>query len=124
MADTLKIIEAAYAARVRGDKEAMEAFWLPDATLSIAGIVAMPMLDDKHAADATKALIDLVTFHEIERLDAVVDGNRAAIRWRVTLTIGDRTVTTEICDIWTLEGERGKALVQFADTALLAELTR
>ena len=123
----LATMDEAIAARARGDKEAMRGFLAPGATFRIAGesdrdalLPAGPAL----AREVLDGLVDLVRFHEVERLDTIVEGNRAAVRWRIDVSIGGGPVTTtEVFDLWTFDGEgRVTDLLQFIDTALLASL--
>jgi ketosteroid isomerase-like protein len=122
----LQRIDDAYATRTRGDKAALKEFWAPEATFRLAGEPAMlkPLHGGPDAAVSVDRLIDLVTFHEFTRLDAVVDGYKAAVLWRVQLSVGQgKRVTTELYDLWEFNDE-GKAVsvLQFCDTALLASL--
>lgn len=126
-AQTLAHIDKAYAARLDDDRDALAALWAPGASYRMAGdpalLGAFPTGPDE-AAKVVGQLIEEVRFEKAERLDAIVAGGRAAIRWRVDLSVrGGPVVTTEICDLWTLD-EDGRAtdLVQFVDTALLKQM--
>jgi ketosteroid isomerase-like protein len=124
----LSNIDAAYAARIRGDKAALGAHFAPGATFRLAGNAGLVRGDLPVAtSDAEKAvsdLIDLFQFHDIERLDAVVDGDSAAVRWRLSVSTGGAPpVETEVYDLWKFDGEgRAVSLTQFADTALIAHM--
>ncbi len=122
----LQIIDGAYAARVRGDMATLASFFTPYTSYRMVGEPSMlPSFPLSGPAEATTpVLLDLIQFHEIERLDALVEGNRAAVRWRVTASSGGGpAVTTEIFDLWELtEDGRAVSLVQFTDTAMLAGL--
>jgi len=128
-AKVLAVVDAAYEARNRGDKAALDTMWVPGAKFRLAGDESL--LRDvpaglSDARDATGELIDLFKFDKLERMDAVVEGNRAAIHWRVTLTpLGGPTVVTELYDLWTLD-DNGKvqSLLQFCDTGLIAQLAK
>ena len=78
------------------------------------------------AAETVSQLIDRVRFHTVERLDALVEGSRAAVRWRATLSAGGgEPAETELYDLWTFDDQyRAISLVQFADAALIANLFR
>ena len=122
----LQRIDDLYATRARGDKEALKAFWAPEASFRLAGqpdlVRNFPGSPD--AVVSVERLIDLVTFHEFTRLDAVVDGYKAAVLWRVQLSVGQgKRVTTELYDLWEFNDEgRAVSVLQFCDTALLANL--
>ena len=56
----------------------------------------------------------------------MVDGDSAAIHWRLRVSCGDGpAIETELLDLWRLSPE-GKllSLVQFTDTAQMAALLR
>jgi ketosteroid isomerase-like protein len=123
----LATLDGGLAARARGDKEAMAAFLAPGATFRIAGdrsafksVPGGPTL----ARDVLGELVDLIHFHDHERLDTIIDGNRAAVRWRIDFSIaGGPVATTEVFDLWTFDEQARIAdLVQFVDTALLARM--
>ena len=122
--EILGIIDEAYETRARGDKAALAKYWAPAATYRLAGaanLLPTVPVGPHEANAAVDALIDLFRFHDLERLDAVVDDGKAAIHWRVTVSTGDRApVKTELYDLWTFDAA-GKltSLTQFTDTALL-----
>ena len=125
-AEILQRIDDAYAARARGDKAEVEKLWAPGATFRLPGERAL--LDafptGLSAVATVNDLIDLVTFLDFERLDAVVEGHKVSVHWRVKLMIGHRKpVTTELFDLWTFD-EQGRvtSLLQFCDTALVVSL--
>ena len=123
----LETVDGGLAARARGDKEAMRAFLAPGATFRSAGdrysFGAVPA-GPAAARDVLGELVDLIRFHHYERLDTIIEGRRAAIRWRIDFSIGGGPVaSTEVFDLWTFDEEgRIADLLQFVDTALLAQL--
>lgn len=125
--DLIEIIEDAYEKRARGDKSAVDAIWAPGATYELFGGQTLLQQFPSGAADeATRAVIDLVEFHNHRRLEAVVEGDKAAVRWMVKLTVaGSPPADVQLFDLWTFDAA-GKAtsLVQFTDTALLDRLLR
>jgi ketosteroid isomerase-like protein len=120
----LRNIEAAYAARTRGDRAELATYWAPGGTYRLVGAEALPGIraGANDANEAIGVLIDLFQFHEVERLATLVDGNRAALHWRVTFTSGESDpATVELCDLWEVAAD-GKlvSLTQFTDTQLVA----
>ena len=102
-------------------------FWAPGATFRIAGEPSLlpPLRTGAAAAgEAVARLIDLIRFHDYRRLDAVVEGSKAALRWEIDCSIGGGPVyTTEIAEFWEFDEElRATSLLQFVDTAQLAEM--
>ena len=123
----LAIIDAAYASRAAGDKAALEQFWAPDATYKMvgeAGLLERYPVGPLDANEATRAIIDLVAFHALERIDAIVEGNKAAVLWNVTMSSGESgECLSQLYDLWELDDDgRAQSLIQFADTALVAAM--
>jgi ketosteroid isomerase-like protein len=123
----LKIIEDGYAARVRGDKAALARFWAAGAQFRIVGAEALaPQIPRAQGeAEPTVAeLMDRVTFSGLERLDAVVEGHKAAVLWRVDASVdGKPPVKMELLDLIELDAD-GKvaSLTQFGDTATMVRM--
>ena len=125
--EALRILDEAYAARVRGDKDALARYWAEGASFEIAGEPTLMNGVPHTAASPMKAiseLMDRFQFSALRRLDALVDGNRVAVRWEVTISAAGRpNATTQLFDLITFN-EAGKieSFVQFADTALVRHL--
>ena len=123
----LQTIDAAYAARQKGDKESFAAFLAPGATFRLAGtshlLGGMPV-GPADARAAIGSLIDQFHFNEVRRIDGLVDGNRAAVRMAVRVAVaGGGEVATELFDIWTFDAAGNVTdITQFADTAQIAAL--
>lgn len=116
----LQTIDAAYAARQRGDVAGITAFLAPGATYRMIGVST----EAEDAAAAIGRLIDQFHFAEMERLDAVIDGDRVAVHVRIkTATGGGRYLESELLDLWRF-GPDGKIveIVEFADTGLIATM--
>jgi len=123
----LDTIDDAYEARVRGDKEKLKSYWAPDATFRIAGassLIGDARAGPAHPHEAVSALVDQFSFDKAERVDAVVQGNKAAVHWRITVSVpGKAPVTTELLDLFEFDDDgKAKSLTQFADTALIKAL--
>jgi ketosteroid isomerase-like protein len=127
LADFLAAIDEVYRLRVAGDKAALMAHLAPDAQFHLVGeATLMPMVATGPglAAPTIESLIDTFVFHTHERLDAIVEGDKAAVLTRITVSRPDGPrVTTVVYDLWTM-GPDGRlaSLLQFADTALVAHL--
>ena len=122
----LGIVEMAYDARRRGDAEAVSRIWAEGATFELAGqkdlLGAYPAAGPMAAQRAAEEIIALIGMHSLTRLQAVVEGTKAAILWRAKLSFGGREeYDTLLYDLWELD-ETGKvrSLLQFADTARIA----
>ena len=122
--EVLAAIDAAYAARAANDAEAMSKVWAEGATFELAGETELlenfpGSTGPVESQPAVEALMSLVAMSDIRRLDAVVEGNRAATLSKVTVSFSGRPpVETLLYDLWELD-ETGKvrSLLQFADTA-------
>ena len=118
----LATIDRFWKVRIAGDKAGLREFMAPDATYEMVGAKAFAdreLVGPAPAGPAADNLIDLFTFKSVERLAAVVDGNRAAdvIRVEVSFRAG-APVKTEACDFWEFDDAgKVKSLRQFVDTA-------
>lgn len=123
-----RVVRAAYAARAEGDVAGMMTHLTPDASFRIAGSnEASPIPCRVEAAacgSALHALVDFFAFVEHELIDLVVEGDRAAARWRVRVRARatGETAETELVDLLRFEGDRIASFTQFCDTALAAKL--
>jgi hypothetical protein len=121
----LATVDAALAARTAG--EAVAHFFAPGAKFRIAGEPSLYGDFPAGPGDAVPTVAGLmqrVAFDSCERIDAIVEGNRAACRWIIHFSIdGGPAATTEVCDLWTFDEEgRIAELVQFVDSALLVRM--
>ena len=123
----LDTIDQINAARVAGDKSTFAGYWDTGSTYEMLGAPQTLGEQSRTKNDALTAiaeLIDTFKFHTVNRIDSLVDGNRAMVRLRVEVsTGGGRIHTTELLDIWEF-GDDGKvrSLVESADTALVARM--
>lgn len=121
----LGAIEAAYAARVKGDVATMATYFTEDARFEIAGekdLLERFPTGPGHAVSVIGSLIELVTFHERETLQTVVEDNHVALLHRIRMSLGGREpFDSLVYDLWEF-GEDGRAvgLRQFIDTARFA----
>ena len=127
----LKTIDAAYTRRRQGDKSVTADLMAPGGTYALAGdaslLVGYPV-GPSEAVAAVSKLIDLFTFHDDERLEAAVErlsSDRSLARNPARAARTARVVATEIAQFWTFNDD-GKALslLEFADTALIAQLLK
>src|SRR5688572_29534755 len=122
--EVLAIIDAAYVARQANDGAALAPFWAEDATFEIAGeaslLEAFPGGEGPCAAmPEIEKLMSFVKMSGVERIQAVVEGNRAAVLSRATVSFAGRPpFETLLYDLWELDDTgRVRSLLQFADTA-------
>jgi ketosteroid isomerase-like protein len=125
------LLRDVYAARVRGDLDAICRAFAPDARFEIASSHVAgpaPLLTAGVAQfrPAIEGLIKTFEFKDHTIVTMIVDGEQAAVRWRSTIrsTVTGETVTTEVVDIIRFANGRIAAMTEFCDTALAAHLMR
>jgi ketosteroid isomerase-like protein len=125
-----QIVKAGYAARAAKDLDAITRLFAPNGRFQLAGSPAhspaATLTGETELRAGIGGLIQAFDFLEQEMLDSVIEGNKAAVRWRIRLKFNPsgEVVDTEIFDLWTIEGGRVASLLQFCDTALVARLTK
>ena len=124
-----KLVRDVYAARKRGDYDAMAEMCAPGATLRLAGATEhspVPGTTRGRAALRERfAALAQFAFANQKMLSIIVDGERAAVHWRANVTYRPtgKSAMTEFCDLWTVRNGRMTSMVQFIDTALAGQLT-
>jgi ketosteroid isomerase-like protein len=123
------LLEELYAARVRGDLEALRKLFAANATFQVMGsdtASPMPMLV-KGSPSVMGVLQNMIATFEISDFTVVemlIDGASAAVRWQATIhhTGTDEVFTTELADFITIANGQVTAFVEFLDTALAAKV--
>jgi ketosteroid isomerase-like protein len=121
----LGVIDAAFAARMRGDAAALAEIWAEGAKFELAGeqslLEGYPGTGPGAAQPTVEAIMNLIEFKAVERLAAIVEGRDAAILSRVTMAFGGLEPTQMLLyHLWKLD-EAGKvsSLLEFADNTLI-----
>lgn len=124
--DILSAVEAAYAARLNDDAAALAELWADDSTFAIEGekslIDAFPAAGPMRMHAAIDVILALVKMSEASQEVIAIEGNRAVVLNRATLSFGEgQPLKTTMCDVWEFD-ETGKvrSLTEFVDTAMLA----
>ncbi len=124
------LIRDAYAARHRGDLDALMGFFHPQCRYRLAGgpgVAETFMQPD--GLDAVReqmaGLIATYVFSNVEELGLTVDGERAILHWRADVVCkpSGRSGHFEIVDIFTIADGKIASLTQFTDTAGVARLS-
>jgi len=129
-ADIERILRDAYAARQRGDLEAIAGIFAPDARFQMAGSNASPVATLVEGAEQYRPLLAgmIKTFEILEHkiVSMLIDGSKAAVQWRARMrsTVTGETVETDLFDLVEIEGGRIKSFLEFCDTALAARMMR
>ncbi|PZR93964.1 MAG: nuclear transport factor 2 family protein [Stutzerimonas stutzeri] len=128
--DIQDLIEKAYAARVKGDLDALMDYFHPDCRFQLMGAaereaICRPLEGCVAVRGQMAEFIGAFTFSNFETLDVVVEGDRAAYHWRadVTFVPTGRTETFQTLDLLSFEDGKVRSLAQFTDTAGVARLT-
>jgi ketosteroid isomerase-like protein len=125
-----KLIEQAYAARNQGDIDGVMTAFHSDCTFCLAGDPkALPLAGAVQGQTSVREAMSgfIASFEFIERdiLSMIIEGNRAAVHSRLKMraVAKDRTFTTELVDLFQVEDGKVTMLMEFADTALIKEVT-
>jgi ketosteroid isomerase-like protein len=123
------LLEELYAARVRGDLEALRKLFAANATFEVMGsdkASPMPMLV-KGTPSVMGVLQNMIATFELSNFSVVemlIDGASAAVRWQATVHHAGtgQVFSTELADFITIAGGQVTAFVEFLDTALAAKV--
>jgi len=124
------LVQQAYAERASGNVEGVMAAFHADAVFELVGDQkVLPLAGAVRSHPRVReAITDLIGAFEFIKRDIIVfiaDGNRAAVHSRLTMRFvpKDITFTTELTDLFKFQDGKIIELVEFADTALLKEIT-
>jgi ketosteroid isomerase-like protein len=124
-----KLVRDIYAARKRGDYDAMAEMCTPKASLRLAGAAEhSPVVGTTRGRAALRerfAALAQFAFANQKMLSITIEGDRAAVHWRAKVTYKPtgKSALTEFCDLWAVKNGKMNSVVQFIDTALVRELT-
>lgn len=124
------LIREAYAARHRGDLDALMGFFHPQCRYRLVGgpavAEAFRQPDGLEAVREQMAgLIAAYVFSNVEELGLTVDGDRAILHWRADVACkpSGRSGHFEIVDIFRIVDGKVASVTQFTDTAGIARLS-
>ena len=123
------LLEELYAARVRGDLDAVVNLFAANATFQVAGTddaSPMPILVKGNAGirDLMQGMIANFEVSDFTVLEMLIDGPSAAVRWQATFmyTKTGRMFATELADFITVANGKVVSFIEFLDTALAAKV--
>jgi ketosteroid isomerase-like protein len=123
------LLEEFYAARVRGDLEAVAKLFAINATFQLAGsdqASPMPTLVKGNSGirSLMQGMIASFELSDFTILEMLIDGDQAAVRWQATIhhTGTDQVFTSELADFIATSDGQVISFVEFLDTALAAEV--
>ena len=126
--DIERTLRDAYAARQRGDLDAISRIFAPHARFHMAGSKASPVAARAEGVEQYRPLLAgmirsfEVLDHKIEAM--LIDGSKAAVQWRAKMrsTVTGQTVETDLFDLIEMEDGCIKSFYEFCDTALAARM--
>lgn len=128
--DIERTLRDAYAARQRGDLDALGRIFAPQARFQMAGSNASPIAARVEGAEQYRPLLAgmIKTFEVLEHkiMAMLIDGSKAAVQWhaRMRSTVTGETVETDLFDLIEMEDGRIKSFYEFCDTALAARMMK
>jgi ketosteroid isomerase-like protein len=124
-----KLLKEVYAARRRGDVDAVCACFAENPTFTMAGSqqaspIAVRCTDRDGFRSMIAGLIKTFEWLDHDILSMIIDGPKAAVHWRgrIRSTITGEEVVTELVDVMTIDNGRIASLTEFCDTALAAKM--
>ena len=125
-----KLIEQAYAARASGDINGVMAAFHANGAFELAGAktaLALAGAVEGHSGvrEALTGFIANFEFIKRDIVSMIIDGDRAAVHSRLEMRFvpTNKTFTTELVDVFKIQDGKIRELVEFADTALIKEIT-
>ena len=128
--DIERTLREAYAARQRGDLDALARVFTPHARFQMAGSQASPIAALAEGTEQYRTLLAAMikTFEMLDHkiVTMLIDGSKVAVQWRARIrsTVTGETVDTDALDLIEMEGDRIKSLLEFCDTALAARMMK
>ena len=127
-AEIEKLLRDAYDARVRGDVDGICRVFAPQPRFQMAGSNASRIAVRIDAIEPfrqqMRQMIDTFQMRDHKVLTILVDGNKAAVHWRVTIYSphSKETVETDLFDLVEIENGRISSFLEFCDTAMAARM--
>jgi ketosteroid isomerase-like protein len=119
------LIKQAYAARRRGDIDAICDCFAENPTFVMAGASSASPIAVQCTEGNTFRILLAGLIHSFEWIDQqilsmIVDGPRAAVHWRGRMrsTASGDEVVTELVDVVTIDDGKIQSFIEFCDTAL------
>ena len=128
--DIERTLRDVYAARQRGDLDAIANIFTPHAKFHMAGSNASPVAVRVEGAEQYRPLLAgmIKTFEVLDHqiVSMLIDGLKAAVQWhaRMRSTVTGETVETDLFDLIEMEDGRIRSFLEFCDTALAARMMK
>jgi len=129
--ETMRVlIEQAYAARARGDADALMSAFHADSIFEFKGdkrALEMAGVTEGHAdiRELMTGFIAAFEFTDREILSMIIEGDDACVhsRLRIIYRPKNESFTTDVIDLLKFKDGKIASLVEFADTALIKQIT-
>ena len=128
--DIERALRDVYAARQRGDLDAIGRIFAPHARFQMAGSNASPVAVRAEGAEQYRPLLAgmMKTFEVLDHqiVSMLIDGSKAAVQSRAKMrsAVTGETVETDLFDLIEMEDGRIKSFFEFCDTALAARMMK
>jgi ketosteroid isomerase-like protein len=125
-----RTLRDAYAARQRGDLDALGRIFAPNAKFQMAGSTASPIATRAEGAEQYRPLLAgmIKAFEVLDHkiVSMLIDGSKAAVQWhaRIRSTVTGETVDTDLFDLIEMDDGRISSFLEFCDTALAARMMK
>ena len=123
------LLREAYAARKRGDVDAITQVFVANPHFELAGArqtspVAIRCTEGDQFRTLMAGMIQTFEFLDHEILGMIIEGDRAAVHWRSRMRSGitGEEVVTELVDMITIADGKIASFIEFCDTALAARM--
>ena len=124
-----KLLTDAYAARKRGDVDAICECFAANPIFTMAGAreaspIAVQCTDGTTFRSLMNGLVQTFEWLDQQILSMIIDGSKAAVHWRgrIRSTLSGDEVVTELVDVVTINDGKIQSMIEFSDTALAAKL--
>ena len=124
-----KLLTDAYAARKRGDVEAVCGYFAENPSFVLAGAretspIAVQSTDGATFRTLMSGLVTTFEWLDQQILSMIIEGPKAAVYWRgrIRSALTGEVVVTEFVDVITVRDGKIQSLIEFTDTALAAKL--
>jgi ketosteroid isomerase-like protein len=126
--EMLRVMGDGYIARVNGDVDKLLAVFTPDAKFTLNAAPPQPtvavMTEGGGMRTALSQLVEAFEFKDLKIVDSVIEGDKAAIRIRFTVTsrATGKSAVTESLDLIEFRDGKVASYTQFFDSAIADRL--
>jgi ketosteroid isomerase-like protein len=118
-----------YARRLNNDAAQVTGQFAADARFALSGDpaasrVACSVDGHENLCSLMANLVETWRWHDVKFHSIIIDGNRAAVNYKLTVTHvpSGQTVETDIVDVMTFSGDKIAEFTQYVDTAMAGKL--